>query len=273
MTSHDQRYAQLLRRDADADGRFFVAVSTTRIYCRPVCPARTPLSRNITFYDSATAAREAGYRPCLRCRPESAPDSPAWLGTLASVQRALRRIEEGALVDMSVDTLADGLGMTGRHLRRLFLQHLGVSPIALEQTRRIHLAKTLIHDTSLPMTEIAFAAGFGSLRRFNEVFQTLFARPPSALRREAGAAIGPGTSVRLKLAYREPCVWTQAAATDQSHTLAAEDGGGRITLTQGVGRTIAVELEGVPLHRLAKVIAQVRRHWTAPVDRPLAAAA
>ena len=270
MTSHEIRYAQLLRRDPDADGRFFVAVATTRIYCRPICPARTPLSRNITFYESATAAREAGYRPCLRCRPESAPDSPAWLGTLASVQRALRRIEEGALVDMSVDELADGLGMTGRHLRRLFVQHLGAGPVAIEQTRRIHLAKTLIHDTALPMTEIAFASGFRSLRRFNEAFQVLFGRPPSALRREAGTTPAPGAPIRLKLAYRTPCVWTQRSEASVVSLQADE---GRISVSQGPGRTLAVELEGVPVSRLAKVIAQVKREWLAPVGPALAEAA
>ena len=260
MDTQDALYDRLKVRDPDLDGRLFVAVRTTRIYCRPICPARTPLRRNITFYDSATAAREAGYRPCLRCRPESAPDSPAWLGTLASVQRALRRIDEGALVEMSIDELADGLGMTGRHLRRLFMQHLGAGPVAIEQTRRIHLAKTLIHDTALPMTEVAFAAGFGSLRRFNEAFQALFGRPPSALRREAEAAPPSDAPIRLKLAYRAPCVWTAAATPDVVVTL----GEGRLVLRQGPGRTLAVELQHVPIRDLARVIARIKREWLAP---------
>jgi methylphosphotriester-DNA--protein-cysteine methyltransferase len=179
----DECYARLSRRDATADGEFFVAVRTTGIYCRPICPARLPLRRNVTFYRTAAEAQVEGYRPCLRCRPESAPDSPAWVGTLASVRRALRLIDEGALVEHSVEDLADQLGVSERHLRRLFQTHVGASPIAVEQARRVHLAKKLLHETAMPVTEIAFAAGYGSIRRMNEVFAGLFGRPPSAWRR------------------------------------------------------------------------------------------
>ena len=183
---HDACYRAVKLRDARFDGRFFTAVKTTGIYCRPVCPARTPQSRNVTFFPTAAAAQEAGFRPCLRCRPETAPDMPAWRGTSTSVTRGLALIELGALDHGSVDALAERLGMGERQMRRLFRQHLGASPIGVAQTRRILLAKQLIHETHLPMTEIAFASGFGSIRRFNETFRALFGRPPGELRRLGG---------------------------------------------------------------------------------------
>src|SRR5687767_1774222 len=163
-------------RDPRFDGRIFAGVKTTGIYCRPICPARTPKPQNMTFYPTAAAAQEAGYRPCLRCRPETAPDLGAWRGTSNTVSRALALIELGALDEGSVDALAERLGVGERQLRRLCRRHLGVSPVAVAQTRRVLLAKQLIHETGLPMTEIAFAAGFGSVRRFNETFQRLFGR-------------------------------------------------------------------------------------------------
>ena len=138
---HDACYRAIVHRDARFDGRFFTAVKTTGIYCRPVCPARTPLSRNVVFFPTAAAAQEAGFRPCLRCRPETAPDMGAWRGTSNTVSRALSLIELGALDEEDVDTLAARLGLGERHLRRLFRQHLGASPVAVAQTRRILLAK------------------------------------------------------------------------------------------------------------------------------------
>jgi len=204
MLSADDCYAAALRRDPAADGLFFIGVHTTGIYCRPICPARTPLRRNIAFFASAAAAQAAGLRPCLRCRPESAPESPAWLGSRATINRALRLIDDGALVDGSVDTLATRLGVGSRHLRRLFDRHLGVSPLDVEQTRRLHLAKKLIHETSLSLTEIAFAAGYGSIRRFTHTSAARFGRPPARLRR-ARPDLGAGLSVTL--AYRPPLDW------------------------------------------------------------------
>jgi methylphosphotriester-DNA--protein-cysteine methyltransferase len=197
MLNSDDCYAILQHRDPGADGRFFVAVRTTRVYCRPICPSRVPLRRNVQFYAHAAEAHAAGYRPCLRCRPESAPDSPAWVGSLASINRALALIEEGALVDSNVDKLAESLGVTGRHLRRLFLKHVGIGPVSIEQTRRVHLAKKLIHETSLSMADIAFASGFGSVRRFNETFLDLYGRPPSTLRRAKNSSVRTGISVSL----------------------------------------------------------------------------
>jgi AraC family transcriptional regulator of adaptative response / DNA-3-methyladenine glycosylase II len=175
-------------RDARFDGRFFTAVRTTRVYCRPVCPARTPRPENVTFFPSAAAAEGAGYRPCLRCRPETAPGSPAWAGTATTVARALRLIEQGALDAESVESLAARLGIGGRHLRRLLVEHLGATPAALALTRRLHFARRLLVETNLPVSAIAGAAGFGSLRRMNSSFRDAFAAPPSALRKTPAAS-------------------------------------------------------------------------------------
>src|SRR5258708_19933742 len=175
-------YRALESRDTRFDGLIFVGVKSTGIYCRPVCPARTAKYENCTFYGSVAAAQDAGYRPCLRCRPETAPEFASWRGTSNTVSRALALIAEGALdgEGKKVDALAERLGVGERQLRRLFLQHLGASPIAVAQTRRVLFAKHLIHETHMPMTEVALASGFGRLRRFTEVFQDLFHRPPPA---------------------------------------------------------------------------------------------
>ena len=193
-------YRALQSRDARFDGLIFVGVSSTGVYCRPVCPARTPKFQNCEFFGSAAAAQDAGFRPCLRCRPETAPDLASWKGTSNTVSRALALIAEGALDGdgNGVDKLADRLGLGERQLRRLFLQHLGASPISVAQTRRVLFAKQLIHETRMPMTEVAMASGFASLRRFNETFQELFHRPPSALRRK-GAATVAEKDVMLRL--------------------------------------------------------------------------
>src|SRR6187431_3383001 len=206
---HEACYRALSQRDSRFDGRFFSAVKTTRIYCRPVCPARTPLSKNVIFYATAAAAQEAGFRPCLRCRPETAPEMAAWRGTSNSVSRALSLIELGALDRGAVETLAERLGLGERQLRRLFRQHLGATPIGVAQTRRVLLAKQLIHETRLPMAEIAFASGFGSVRRFNEAFLALFNRTPGELRRLGGEDIAVKTDgeLSLLLRYQPPYEW------------------------------------------------------------------
>ena len=205
---HDACYRVISARDARFDGRLFIGVKTTGIYCRPICPARTPKSENVTFYASAAAAQEAGFRPCLRCRPETAPDLAAWRGSSNTVSRGLTLIEHGALDDGDVEALADRLGVGERQLRRLFRQHLGASPIAVAQTRRVLLAKQLIHETRLPMAEVALASGFGSIRRFNETFAQLFGRSPSALRRTEGeVSAGPRGEVAVLLRYKPPYDW------------------------------------------------------------------
>lgn len=199
-----------LSRDPRFDGKFFIAVTSTGIYCRPICPASpSPKRGNVRYFLSAAAAAEAGFRPCLRCRPEAAPGTPAWLGTSAVVRRALRLINEGALDEVSVGEFATRVGVGARHLDRLFLQHVGASPLAVAQTRRLHFAKRLIDESDLPMTEIALAAGFGSLRRFNDAFQRAYARPPRELRRKRREppARAAGDEVALALAYRPPYDW------------------------------------------------------------------
>ncbi len=183
MLDFDTCNAARLRRDPSFDGQFFTAVRTTGIYCRPVCPVRHPLTRNVSFYPTAAAAERAGFRPCLRCRPETAPFCPAWQGTKTTVDRALCLIRDGALDRDSVDALATRLGVSSRHLSRLFERHVGASPLQTAQTQRIARAKRLLTDTALPLAEVAFQAGFGSIRSFNAAFLKLYGRAPSTLRR------------------------------------------------------------------------------------------
>ena len=274
MFDFDTTYAALMRRDPALDGHVFVGVRTTRIYCRPVCPARTPKPQNVTFHASAAHAQAAGYRPCLRCRPETAPDSPAWQGSVASVTRALRLIEEGALAEADAEALAGRLGMTSRHLRRLFVQHLGVTPAAVESARRVHLAKALIQDTRLPMTSIAHAAGYGSLRRFNEAFLSLFGGPPTALRREdLRPDVEAEERLRLRLAYRPPLDWRarlEPSLQDPVHeaealcgVLLLDGAVVRLHLTQGAGPTVLAEVRDAPLRSLTRVVARLRRELRA----------
>jgi AraC family transcriptional regulator of adaptative response / DNA-3-methyladenine glycosylase II len=202
-------YKALETKDDRFDGRIFVGVTSTGIYCRPVCPAGPPKFKHCRFFPSAAAAQDAGFRPCLRCRPETAIDLGSWRGTSNTVSRGLALIAEGELDrdDASIDTLAERLGVGARQLRRLFQQHLGASPIVVAQTRRVLFAKQLVHETHLPMAEIALAAGFGSVRRFNETFQALFGKPPSALRKKTHKrdTVTAGVSVRLR--YRAPYDW------------------------------------------------------------------
>jgi AraC family transcriptional regulator of adaptative response / DNA-3-methyladenine glycosylase II len=200
-------YRAISTRDARFDGRLFVGVRTTGVYCRPICPARTPKFENTSFYASAAAAQEAGFRPCLRCRPETSPDLAFWRGTSNTVSRALALIEAGGLDEADVEGLANRLGVGARQLRRLFHQHVGASPIAVAQTRRTLLAKQLIHETSLPMAEVALASGFNSVRRFNETFLQMFGRPPATLRRIRDRTTRQAGSLSVRLAYRPPYDW------------------------------------------------------------------
>jgi AraC family transcriptional regulator of adaptative response / DNA-3-methyladenine glycosylase II len=224
-TALDRRTCRRARlaRDARFDGRFFVAVKTTGVFCRPICPAVPPRESNVEYFPSAAAAVEAGFRACLRCRPECAPGTPAWAGAASTVARALRLIGDGALDTAGVDRLAARLGIGDRHLRRLFLEHLGATPVAVAQTGRLLSAKRLIDDTDLPLTTIALSAGFGSIRRFNAAFLDRYGRSPRDLRRlrrlpaaeaSKGAACGakpaasPGPGrCDLQLRYRPPLDW------------------------------------------------------------------
>jgi len=175
-----------LARDAAFDGLFFSGVRSTRIYCRPVCPVRPARSENVTFYPTAAAAERAGFRPCLRCRPETAPGSPAWMGTATTVARGMRLIEDGFLDRASVADLAEALGVGPRHLLRLFMRHAGANPSEVAATRRVQKAKRLIDETDMQLAAIAFTAGFRSVRRFNDSFLVAYKRPPSSFRRRKG---------------------------------------------------------------------------------------
>jgi AraC family transcriptional regulator of adaptative response / DNA-3-methyladenine glycosylase II len=204
----DVCYRALTARDVRFDGRLFVGVTSTGVYCRPICPARTPKRENCRFFPSAAAAQTSGFRPCLRCRPEISPDAAAWRGTSNTVSRALALIAEGALDggESVVSTLADKLGIGERQLRRLFDKHLGVAPVSVAQTRRILFAKQLIQETRLSMAQVAEISGFGSVRRFNDAFRKLYRRTPRELRilRDAD---GEPSHVTLRLGYRPPYDW------------------------------------------------------------------
>lgn len=194
-------------RDPRFDGRFFVGVLTTGIYCRPVCPVRVPKKENVQLYRSAAAAAAAGFRPCLRCRPESSPGTPAWSGASWRVSRALQRIDQGVLDEGSVEDLASQLEIGARQLSRLFQQHLGASPVEVAQTRRLHFAKKLLDETNLNLTDVCFAAGFGSVRRFNAVFNKTYGRSPKQLRERSKSRSADEGAIEITLSYRPPFDW------------------------------------------------------------------
>ena len=197
-----------LTRDARFDGKFFIGVLTSKVYCRPICPARTAMEKNCRYFSTAAAAAEAGFRPCLRCRPECSPGTPAWLGTPSTVSRALKLIGESGLDDGGVEALAERLGVGSRHLRRLFLRHLGATPSAVAKTQRLHFAKKLIDETSLPMSEIAMAAGYGCVRRFNAAIRDVYKRTPTHIRKLARqVAIQPEDQYVFRLGFRPPFHW------------------------------------------------------------------
>jgi AraC family transcriptional regulator, regulatory protein of adaptative response / DNA-3-methyladenine glycosylase II len=202
-----------LSRDPRFDGKFFIGVLGSRVYCRPICPAPTAKEKNCHYFPSAAAAAEAGFRPCLRCRPECSPGTPAWLGTSNTVSRALRLIGESGLDDGGVDVLAEHLGVGSRHLRRLFLQHLGATPSAVAHTRRLHFAKKLIDETSLPMAHVAQASGFGCVRRFNAAIRETYHRTPTQIRRLAHQKTTfPGNQYLFRLRFRPPYQWESMLA-------------------------------------------------------------
>ncbi|WP_188761006.1 bifunctional transcriptional activator/DNA repair enzyme AdaA [Sandarakinorhabdus glacialis] len=221
-------YAAIQRRDRSHDGQFFTGVTSTGIYCRPVCPARTPLFKNCTFHETAAAAVAADFRACKRCRPESAPGSPAWNGTATSVRRALALIDAGALDSSDapvpvearlVEDLGDKLGVGARQVRRLFQRHLGVSPVAVAQARRLAAAVTLIDAGKLTMAQIAAEAGFGSVRRFNEVFAAVHGQSPKTRRKQTLGV----PEKHLKLSRYMSPVAELLVVTDPENTLRALD--------------------------------------------------
>jgi AraC family transcriptional regulator, regulatory protein of adaptative response / DNA-3-methyladenine glycosylase II len=212
----DTCYRALAARDARFDGRFFIGVTSTGIYCRPICPSRTPARKNMRFFPHQGAAETAGFRACRRCRPEASPGSPDWNIRADLVARAVRLISDGYVDEHGVGGLARRLAVTERHLHRLVVAELGTGPLALARTVRLQTARRLLRETSVPITEIAFASGFSSVRQFNASFQESYRQPPSALRaadRPRGAGTDGtgthgtgthGTWLSLRLACREP---------------------------------------------------------------------
>jgi len=211
----DTYYEAMLARDFRFDGKFFVGVKTTGIYCRPICPAK-PKRENVEFFASRFEAERAGYRPCLRCRPESAPQSPAWIGKSAVVQRAVKMIHSQETIDFHEDEFAARFGVTARHLRRLFVEELGKTPKQLAFENRLNLSRMLVAETSLSLTEIAFASGFSSIRRFNDAFKTRFKKSPSEIRRKPRDASG---EVVIHLSYRPPFDFEGLLRTYERHAV------------------------------------------------------
>ncbi|SDH80739.1 Ada metal-binding domain-containing protein [Nonomuraea jiangxiensis] len=269
----DSCYRAVSARDARFDGRFYTAVKTTRIYCRPICPARTPSARNVRFYRHAASAEAAGFRPCKRCRPELSPGDPGWDLRGDLIGRALRLIDDGAADERGVAGLARRLHITERHLHRLFVAELGAGPLAVVRTRRLLLAKQLLTETGLPVTEVAFAAGFGSVRQFNATMRETYGFTPSELRATAGrradeSVAGPAT-LRLRLHRREPydvegvfAFLTSRAIpgleTADLNSYARAVPGGTITLTPRRDH-IALDVAVADTRQLARVVARCRR--------------
>jgi AraC family transcriptional regulator of adaptative response / DNA-3-methyladenine glycosylase II len=274
-------YRAISTRDARFDGRLFVGVKTTGIYCRPICPARTPKFENVVFFASAAAAQEAGLRPCLRCRPEVSPELAFWRGTSNTVSRALALIEAGSLDDDDVEGLANRLGVGARQLRRLFRHHVGASPVAVAQTRRVLLAKQLIHETRLSMAEVALASGFGSIRRFNETFLKMFGRAPATLRRHHNRAKRDADALSVRLAYRPPYDWdamlsflalraipgVERVGRDvYRRTIAIGAHAGTIRVAPADKSRVDVTIRFPDMSALAQIIARVRRVFDLAAD-------
>ncbi len=199
----------LYSRDQRFDGRFYIGASTTGIYCRPICPVPFAKPNNLVWFACAAAAESAGFRPCRRCRPETSPGTPAWLGTSAVVSRALRLISEGALDESGVEDLADRVGIGSRQLRRLFVEHLGASPVKIAISHRVHFARNLIEETGLPITKIALSAGFRTIRQFNHAVKAICGQSPSELRRVSGERnTSPQSGLVIRLPYRPPLDWS-----------------------------------------------------------------
>jgi AraC family transcriptional regulator of adaptative response / DNA-3-methyladenine glycosylase II len=280
MASDDICYRALSTHDARFDGRLFVGVTSTGIYCRPICPARVPQRKNCRFYPSAAAAQAAGFRPCLRCRPEISPDAAAWRGTSNTVSRALALIAEGALDggEASVSVLAERLGMGERQLRRLFDKHLGVPPVAVAQTRRVLFAKQLIQETQLSMASIAEASGFGSVRRFNDAFLKLYRRSPSELRVKKS---GEPSAIVLRLGYRPPYDW-DAILNFLSHraidgvetvkdgcyrrTISVDGGVGTVEVRPGERNCLVATIRISEVRGLLSIVARLRRLFDLDAD-------
>ncbi len=277
LPDFDTCYRALATRDGRFDGRLFVAITSTKIYCRPICPARTAKRQNCRFFSSAAAAQATGFRPCLRCRPEISPDAAAWRGTANTVSRALALIAEGRFDGKAgVAALTGHLGVGERQLRRLFDKHLGAPPVVVAQTRRLLFAKQLIQDTSLAMSAIAEASGFGSVRRFNAVYRKLYGKGPGELRARRTAA----GAVTVKLGYRPPYDWDRmmaflsARAVEgveiaepgrYARTIALHGIYGSVVVTPGVGQLMAT-IRFPDVRALLGIVARLRRLFDLDAD-------
>jgi AraC family transcriptional regulator of adaptative response / DNA-3-methyladenine glycosylase II len=284
----DRCWTALCTHDARFDGRFFVGVTSTGIYCRPVCSGRTPKRENCTFHRSAAAAEAAGFRPCLRCRPELAPGLSAVDAQARLARRAASLLEDAPEAAEGMDAVARRLGVTDRHLRRVFGAEFGVPPVAFAQTQRLLLAKRLLTDTDMPVTQVALASGFGSLRRFNGLFRSRYQLTPTDLRRRAPAA-RPVDALRFEVAYRPPYDWARQLAFLEARSLsevesvepgayrrslAVEAGGRRhagwVEVTPAGGRaTLAVRLSASLAPVLPAALSRVKHLFDTDCD-PLA---
>ncbi|MGH8077556.1 MAG: AlkA N-terminal domain-containing protein [Lysobacter sp.] len=270
-----------LSRDARFDGLFFTAVTSTGIYCRPMCPAPAPKPKNITYYGNAAAAEAAGFRPCLRCRPELAPGAGAWRRGDEVVARALKLIDEGALAEHPLSALAARVNLSERQLRRLFVDRLGAAPIGVHGTRRLLFAKQLLTETTLPVTEVALAAGFGSLRRFNTTFREAYRMAPRDLRKRPRADIGE--ALTLRLGYRPPFDFAAMLAFLRGRALpgvervdddsyarvigpATTPGWLRVSAWPGGEHALKLELHGVASSRLLEIVNRLRRMFDLDAD-------
>ena len=279
-----------LSRDARFDGLFFTAVTSTRIYCRPMCPAPAPKPVNVTYYRHAAAAEAAGFRPCLRCRPELSPGDGAWRRGDETVARALKLIEQGALAEQPLSQLADALGLGERQLRRLFSDRLGASPIEVHGTRRLLFAKQLLTETRMPITEVALASGFGSLSRFNTTFRDTYRMAPRDLRKRTGEVAGEG--VVLRLAYRPPYDFTAmldflrgralpgVEVVDADHyarVIGDADAPGWLRVSRwsadGDSHALKLELHGATPAKMLPIVNRIRRMFDLDADPQVISAA
>ncbi|WP_419153469.1 DNA-3-methyladenine glycosylase 2 family protein [Vibrio maritimus] len=278
--TNEQYQSARLSRDSRFDGVFFVAVKTTGIFCRPICPANPPKEQNVEYFTNAHMALEAGYRPCLRCRPESAPNSWAWLGAETSFRRALTLIEQGALSQSSCEELSDRLGISSRYLRQLFKTHLGVSPKKYAQYHQLMFAKQLLHHSMLSISDIGFACGFNSTRRFNDAFKKTLNLTPSQLRRH-----GSGKEARnvVYLAYRGAYDWQSLLSfyqkraingiekvTDTSYERYVEISGSlawfKIFADHEGKQTVKIEFEMEDVTKLSTLLTTIRRVFDLDTD-------
>lgn len=215
MKDEDVYYNAMLARDHRFDGKFFVGVKTTGIYCRPICPAK-PKRKNVEFFHNSHEAERAGYRPCLRCRPESAPLSPAWIGKSAIVRRAVRVLNSQEVLKFNEEEFADRFGVSARHLRRLFIEEIGKTPKQLYFEGRLNLSRKLLAETSLPISEVVYASGFQSIRRFNDAFKQRFKKTPSEIRRNKSSS---KDGLKISLSYRPPFDFEGLLKSYDSHRM------------------------------------------------------